>query len=818
MNGNSDPKKKEAPGTNSILTGIQRHIIAMLGNDYLPPRKDTYYKGLAFYIRDSIIKRWLSAQRSYYNTRAKRVYYLSMEFLPGPFLKNYLLNLGVEEEIRNALSEAGFSLEEISDEESEPGLGNGGLGRLASCYMDSLANLNIPGYGYGIRYDYGIFKQRIVDGRQVEECDNWLRDGNPWEITRRSFLYTVRFYGRSEPYPDSRGNIKYRWIDTESVNAMACDILIPGYGNDSVINMRLWEAMSSTEFDLSFYNNGDYIRAMEDKVLTENITKVLYPGDELEQGKELRLKQQYFLVAATFEDLIRRFKKKNVPFQNLPDTVAVQLNDTHPAISIPELMRILLDEEGLEWNEAWDICVRIFAYTNHTVLPEALETWPVTLFRRILPRHLEIIYEINERFLRKVKERHPGDAELLSRMSIIQEGGEKRIRMAHLAIIGSHSVNGVAELHTEILKTSTFKDFYEFFPGRFINITNGITQRRWLLQANPPLAELITQRIGPAWIKDLYELKKLIPLANDPDFREAWREVKWKNKQRLAEYIRNQTGITIIEDSLFDIQSKRFHEYKRQLLNLLHAITLYNRIRENPQSVTTPRTIIFAGKAAPGYFLAKLTIKLINDVAKVINEDPEVNGKLKVVFLPNYCVSQAEILVAASDLSEQISMAGMEASGTGNMKFALNGSLIMGTLDGANIEILNEVGEENIFIFGLKANEVNDLKSRGYNPNEHYHGDPELKKAIDMISFGYFSKDHRELHRPIIQSLLDYGDYYLVLADYRSFIKAQEEVNVLYSDRDAWTKKSILNTANMGKFSSDRAVKEYAENIWGIKV
>jgi len=800
-----------------LRENINRHIVSILGNDFEPPRKDTYFKGLAYCVRDRIIERWLKAQRSYYKNQNKRVYYLSMEFLPGPFLKSYVQSLQIESEIEQSLEGTGFDLETLSKEESEPGLGNGGLGRLASCYMDSMANLNIPGYGYGIRYDYGIFQQKIIDGNQVEICDDWLHSGNPWEISRRNFLYTVQFYGRSETYLDDKGEVKYRWADTQNVHAMACDILIPSHNSNSVINMRLWQATSSKEFDLSFYNNGDYMRAMEDKILTENITKVLYPGDEPEQGKELRLKQQYFLVASTFEDLIRRYKKKHDSFHELSDCVAVQLNDTHPSISVAELMRILVDEEGLPWDEAWGITVKTFAYTNHTVLPEALETWPVGLLGKVLPRHMEIIYEINFKFLEEVKKRFPGDSGILSRMSIIAEGREKRVRMAHLAIVGSHSVNGVAALHTQILKDSLFRDFNIFYPGKIRNVTNGITQRRWLLQANPDLAKLISAKIGDNWIRDLYELKKLIPLAESADFRSEWRRIKNHNKLLLAKYILEETGITILENSLLDIQSKRFHEYKRQMLNILHVVTLYNRIKENPDSVSVPRTVIFAGKAAPGYYLAKLTIKLINDIAAVVNSDQRTNHKLRVVFLPNYCVSQAEKLVSASDLSEQISMAGMEASGTGNMKFALNGSLIIGTLDGANIEIMEEVGKDNIFIFGLKIDEVNALKRSGYNPRDYYNSNHELKKAIDMIALGYFSKTNKNLFSPIIQSLLDQGDRYMVLNDFNSYMDAQASVNRLYENTEEWTKRSILNTANMGKFSSDRAVKEYAENIWGIK-
>jgi len=821
------PKRKRTKTTGSVSAAscvnplryeLEQHVVSMLGNDSQPPRKDTYYQGLAYCVRTHLIEQWLQAQRTYYDRHAKRVYYLSMEFLPGPFLKNYIINLNLEAECAAALEGTGFNLEELAEEECDPGLGNGGLGRLASCFMDSLACLGIPGHGYGIRYDYGMFNQKIVNGYQVEECDNWLVHGNPWEITRRNFLYKVRFFGRSEHYHDSQGRPRVRWVDTENVNAMACDILIPGFGTDTTTNMRLWVAVSSTEFNLAFFNQGDYIKAMQDKMLTENITKVLYPSDEPEAGKELRLKQQYLLVAATFQDIIRRLKKKHGSFLHLPELVAVQLNDTHPTISIPELMRILLDEECLEWDDAWDICVRTFAYTNHTVLPEALETWPVSLIERLLPRHLEIIYEINRRFLESVAFEHPGDTDLLSRMSLIAEKPEKRVRMAHLAIVGSHSVNGVAALHTNILKTRLFKDFNLFFPGRFRNVTNGISQRRWLLQANPGLAGLITDVIGPKWIRDLKELKKLIPLAKDYTFRAAWREKKTENKKRLAAYIKQRTGILVDETTLFDIQIKRIHEYKRQILNALHAATLYNRIKQDPKKAVVPRTIIFGGKAAPAYFMAKLIIKLINDLAEVVNNDKDTKDKLTVLFLSNYCVSLAEKVMPAADLSEQISTAGMEASGTGNMKFALNGALTIGTFDGANIEIMEEVGEENFFLFGLKTEEVEDMRSCGYDPAEYYHKDAELRNAVDLISSGRISPDQPDLFLPIRRSLLDHGDRYFVMADYRSYIIQQEEASRVYLDQEEWTKRSILNTANMGKFSSDRAMLEYAKDIWGIKL
>ena len=802
---------------NPLRAELERHVVSMLGNDFNPPRRDTYYQGLAYCVRTRLIEQWLQVQRVNYETHAKRVYYLSLEFLPGPFLRNYIINLGLEKEAASALDGSGFSLDELADEERDPGLGNGGLGRLASCFMDSMACLGVSGYGYGIRYDYGIFTQKIVNGWQVEECDNWLVHGNPWEIARRGFPGTVHFYGRSESYVDNGGRVRQRWVDTENVNAMPCDILIPGFATDTTTNMRLWAAISSTDFNLAFFNQGDYMKAMENKVLSENITKVLYPSDERQTGKELRLKQQYFFVAATFQDIVRRFRKSKAAFSTLPDGVAIQLNDTHPAIAIPELMRILLDEEGLAWDEAWTVCVRTFAYTNHTVMPEALETWPVSLIERLLPRHMEIIYEINRRFLDDVAQRYPGDTDLLGRMSLIAEGAEKRVRMAHLAIVGSHSVNGVAVLHTEILKTRLFADFNRFYPGRFRNVTNGITQRRWLLQANPGLAALITATIGPEWISDLSTLRRLEPYAEDSRFRAAWHEKKLENKRRLAAYIQQKTGVVVDANSLFDIQIKRIHEYKRQILNVLHAITLYNRIKDDPRQTNVPRTIIFGGKAAPAYVMAKLTIKLINAVADKVNNDPDMRGRLTVVFLPNYCVSQAERVMPAADLSEQISTAGMEASGTGNMKFALNGALTIGTLDGANIEIREEVGAENFFLFGLTAEEIEAARA-GYVPGHYYDNDSELQRALGMIGGGAFSPEQPDLFMPVRQALLEHGDPYFVLADYRAYVSAQEAVDRLFLDREEWTRRAILNVARMGKFSSDRAILEYARNIWGIRL
>lgn len=803
--------------TNSLKNDIRRHILFTLGND--PDKSDLYsiYMGLAYSVRDRLLERWVKTQRSLYDTLAKRVYFLSLEFLPGRFLKNYLISLNMEEDARRTLHEMGYDLDDLEEEEWDAGLGNGGLGRLASCYMDSLACLNLPGYGYGILYDYGIFHQVLENGGQREHCDNWRRRGNPWEIKRAQHLEPIRFYGRSEPYRDSAGRLRYRWVGGEIVMAMACDILIPGYGDDYVTNMRLWAAQSSREFNLEHFSHGDYIGAVQSKVMGENISKVLYPSDEIEAGKELRLKQQYFFVAATLSDILRRFRKQSDSFADFPDFVAIQLNDTHPTIAIPELMRVLMDEHALEWDDAWAVCEKTFAYTNHTVLPEALETWPLELIGRLLPRHLEIIYEINHRFLTAVRKKYPDDPHLPARLSIFQEGALQQVRMAHLAVVGSHSVNGVAALHSHILKTGLFKDFDRFFPDRIRNITNGITPRRWLLQANPSLSQLITSAIGPDWISALDLLEKLATYADDPEFRTAWMASKLENKHRLARYILRKTGQEADPNTLFDVQVKRIHEYKRQLLNILHVITQYNRIKADPAAAVVPRTVIFAGKAAPAYYQAKRIITLINSVADVVNNDPEIRPKLRVLFLPNYCVSNSEKIVAAADLSEQISTAGMEASGTGNMKMALNGALTIGTLDGANVEIMEEVGRENIFIFGLTAEEVTDLRSSGYDPGKYYQTDAELKQVLDMITSGFFSPRQPELFAPLISALRDQGDYYMLLADYRSYVTAQEEVSRVFQDPDDWARRSILNTAHMGKFSSDRSVMEYVENIWGIK-
>jgi starch phosphorylase len=796
---------------------IHRHIVSNLGDEIYGKSYFRYFNGLAYSVRDRLIQAWLDTQRAYYDGLVKRVYYLSLEFLPGRFLLNYLTSMGLEQNCREVLGKLGLNLEDLEEVEWDSGLGNGGLGRLASCYLDSMASLKIPGYGYGILYDYGIFYQNIVNGYQEESCDNWRRQGNPWEIVRREHLYEINFNGRSETYHDAEGRQRYRWVDTENVMAVPCDILIPGYGGDFVTNMRLWTSQSTREFNLTVFNRGDYAGAMHEKIMSENISKVLYPDDQEEQGKELRLKQQYFLVSATLQDILRRHKKQHGTVNRLSDYTAVQLNDTHPAMAIAELMRLLLDIEQLGWDQAWEICNRTFAYTNHTVLPEALETWPVDLIGRLFPRHLEIIYEINHRFLLEVEAQYPDGGLRRSQMSIIAEGVERRVRMAHLAIVGSHSVNGVAAMHSQILKDRLFSDFHQFYPGKFKNITNGITPRRWLLQANPSLSQLITEVIGPEWVCNLSKLKELIPLADDPGFRHAFAEAKLENKKRLARYVLRKLRMGINPRTLFDCHFKRMHEYKRQLLNILHVVTRYNRIKENPEGSFVPRMVLMGGKAAPGYFRAKLIIKLFNSVAQVVNNDPQVKGRLRMLFLPNYCISQAEKVIPAADLSEQISTAGMEASGTGNMKFSLNGALTIGTLDGANVEIREKVGSENFFLFGLRAEEVEQMRQGGYDPFHFYERDPDLKKAIDQIGAGYFLPDEPSLFTPIVDALLRDGDYFMVLADFRSYVDTQDRVDALYRDQEEWTRKAILNTGNMGHFSSDRAVMEYAQQIWGIQ-
>ena len=803
--------------TASVYQSLGHRLVYSVGKDNAMATTRDWFYATAYMTRDQLIERWMQTMRSYYVTDAKRVYYLSMEFLMGRTLMNSLLNLAIEEPCKAALEQHGVDLHQVREIESDAALGNGGLGRLAACFLDSMATLNIPGYGYGIRYEYGMFSQHLDGGRQVEHPDNWLRYGNPWEFPRPEVLFQVKFGGRVVKYNDEKGELHHHWVDTDDVMAMAYDSPIPGYATSTVNNMRLWSAKSTRDFDLKYFNEGNYIRAVEDKNSSENLSKVLYPDDSTAMGRELRLKQQFFFVSASLNDILYRFTKSHESFDELPDKVAIQLNDTHPAIAIAELMRVLLDIHHLGWDKAWDLTTRTFSYTNHTLMSEALETWPVAMFERILPRHLQIIYEINDRFLKQVMQRFPGENELRRRMSIIGEEGGKRVRMAHLAIVGSHTVNGVAQIHTQLMKQTIFSDFDRFYPGKIVNMTNGITPRRWLNQANPLLSELISSRIGTGWIKNLDELKRLIPLAEEPKFRRQFAAVKLANKQRFADELLRTLGEEVRVDSLFDVQIKRMHEYKRQLLNVLHVITLYKRICDAPDAYVVPRTVIISGKAAPAYYVAKLIIKLINDVAAIVNHDPRVKGRLKLLFVPNYGVSVAEKLIPAADLSEQISTAGTEASGTGNMKLALNGALTIGTLDGANIEIHNEVGAENIFIFGLSTDEVANLRASGYRPQDYYHSNSELSQVIDMIGSGYFSPEEPTRFKPIVDNLLEHGDHYLLLADYGSYIEAQKAVELAYQDQENWLRKAILNVANMGKFSSDRTILQYAQQIWHTK-
>ena len=803
-----------------LKTTIRHHIMSFQGRDPDRTGNDDTYRALSYSIRDALMYKWINTQKTYYAGAKKRVYYLSLEFLVGRSLTNAIINLGVEDPLLQALKELGSQLENLQACEEDAALGNGGLGRLASCFLDSIATMKIPAYGYGILYDYGLFHQRIIDGYQVETPDSWLRLGSPWLYERSHFMYPVQYGGRVHSYIDEKGRYRSRWVDTDIVMAMACDMLVPGYQNDHVINMRLWKARASRELDLQSFNAGDYLSAVQSKVQSETISKVLYPSDDIAEGQQLRLKQQYFFVAATFQDILRRYRKTNKTFDDFPNQVAVQLNDTHPAIAIPELMRLLLDVEGVGWELAWDVCVKTFGYTNHTLMPEALETWTVPMFGALLPRHLEIIYEINRRFLIEVAERYPGNVRRIQEMSLIEEGPVQKIRMANLAIVGSHSINGVAALHTELLKEYLFKNFYEMYPERFNSKTNGITPRRWLRCCNPQLAELIDEKIGTNWITHLDELRQLEPFARDKGFQRRWQEVKRGNKVALAKIIKNDCdGLVVDPDSMFDIHVKRIHEYKRQLLNVLHVIYLYQQLILFPEEARSARTVIFAGKAAPSYHRAKLIIKLINSVAEVVNKDPRIGDRLKVAFIPNYCVSLAERIIPAADLSEQISTAGTEASGTGNMKFALNGALTIGTLDGANIEIRQEVGEENIFIFGMTAEEVEyEKRFKSRTPAEIYETNKDVRAVIDALSDGSFNKVDKELFLPIVQSLMSENDPYLLLLDLESYIECQNMVGELYADKTQWTQKSILNVARMGKFSSDRTIRQYAEDIWGIKV
>lgn len=794
---------------------LQNHLVfSIFKTDEVATPRD-WYSTTAYTVRDHVIDRWVKTVETYAEQDPKRVYYLSLEFLIGRMLSNAALNLGVESEVRAGLNALGHKMENVVEMEPDAALGNGGLGRLAACFLDSMATMDIPGTGYGIRYEYGMFKQSINQGQQVENPDNWLRYGNIWEFQRPESTYTVQFFGNVVEFETVKG-IEHHWVDAEHVVAMAYDVPIPGYDTQTVNNLRLWSAKAAKEFDLRQFNEGNYERAVESRNVTESISKVLYPNDASASGRELRLKQQYFFVSASIQDILHRFLLKHKDWKKLPDKIAIQLNDTHPAIAVAEMMYQLVDVHQLDWDFAWSLVGKVFAYTNHTLMPEALETWAVDLFSRLLPRHLQIVYRINHEFLAMVNHHFPGDNDLLTRVSIIDESHGRRVRMAHLAVVGSHTVNGVAALHSELLKTTLFADFNRIYPNKFVNVTNGITPRRWLNQCNPDLTALLTKAIGTGFQRDLDKLKLITPLAEDKAFRKAFREVKLANKVRLANRVEDVTGVKLHPNSLFDVQIKRIHEYKRQLLNVLHVITLYNRIRSGQAKDITPRSVIFGGKAAPGYWMAKQIIRLINDVATIINDDPSVGDKLRVVFYPNYEVSAAELLFPGSDLSEQISTAGTEASGTGNMKMALNGALTIGTLDGANVEIKEEVGDENIFIFGLTTDEVAQTKAAGYNPWDYYNSNAELKQVLDMIANGFFSVEEPDRYQAIFDNLLQKGDHYLLLADYASYIAAQDAVSGLYQDQEEWSRRAILNVARVGKFSSDRTIGEYAKNIWHV--
>jgi starch phosphorylase len=780
--------------------------------------RNDWYMALAYTVRERVLDRYIATLDAITGAHlsAKVVAYLSAEFLVGPHLGNSLVNLGLRQAAEDAVASVGLDLSTLLEQEEEPGLGNGGLGRLAACYMDSLATLNVPAIGYGIRYEFGIFDQAIRNGWQIELTDKWLRFGNPWEIVRTEVTYDVKFGGRTEPFHDEEGNYRVRWMPDRMVKGVAYDTPVPGYLSPTTNLLRLWKAEATESFDLSAFNVGDYYGAVHEKAASETISKVLYPNDEPEAGKALRLTQQYFFVSCSLQDMIRLHLMRGKRLEEFHSFWAAQLNDTHPSIAVAELMRLLVDEHTMDWDSAWAITQQTCGYTNHTLLSEALEKWPLPLFGQLLPRHLEIIYEINHRFLEDVRQRHPGDDSLVRRLSLIDETHDRYVRMAHLAAVGSHAINGVAALHSELLKQTVLRDFYTVAPDKFRNVTNGVTPRRWIVLSNPKLAALLTRHIGDAWISDLeHELARIEPLADDRDFQLEWQTVKAENKAALAGLIKDRTGIIVDPQSLFDIQVKRLHEYKRQHLNVLYLVTLYSRLKRRAGDATAPRTVIFGGKAAPSYHMAKLIIKLITSVAEVVNGDRQVAGRLKVVFLPDFNVKNSQHVYPAADLSEQISLAGKEASGTGNMKFSMNGALTIGTLDGANVEIRNAVGHENFFLFGLTASDVELVRTSGYNPRDIYDANPELRETIGLIGDGAFSGGDRDLFRPLVDSLLNY-DPYMLLADYQSYVDCQQRVDAAYRDRARWTRMSILNCARVGRFSSDRSIREYCRDIWHV--
>ncbi len=790
------------------------HIRYSLAKDIDRATPRDQYTAFANAVRDRIVERWINTQDNYRRQNTKRVYYMSLEFLMGRLLGNNVINLKADQLCREALKEYGIDWNDLRDYETDAGLGNGGLGRLAACYLDSMSTLDLAGLGYGLRYDYGIFRQKIVGGNQVEEPDGWLKDGYPWEMERPEYAQTVKFGGHVECITE-RGRQQWRWVPGEQVQGVPYDLPIVGYKN-AVNTLRLWSAKAVEEFDLADFNKGSYVEAVESKVLAENLTKVLYPNDNTMAGKELRLRQQYFFVACSLKDILRRYRERNEGWDALPDKVFIHLNETHPSLVIPELMRILIDHEGLDWDKAWDLTRRSTGYTNHTILPEALEKWPVPMMERLLPRHLQIIYEINGRFLQQISALYPGDVKRLQRMSLIDESGERYVRMANMCLVATSSVNGVAELHSQILKDSLFKDFYELYPEKFHNVTNGITPRRWLLKANPMLAQLISENIGEEWITELDRLENLEKFKSEKAFLDALAKIKRSNKGQLSNWVKQNLGIGLDPEGIFDVQVKRLHEYRRQLLLVLYIIIFYNRLVNDSKYDPVPRSFIFAAKAAPGYYMAKLIIRLIHGVAGVVNSNPRTRGKLSVAFLPDYRVSLAEKIIPASEVSEQISLAGMEASGTGNMKFMMNGALTLGTFDGANVEINQQVGDENMFLFGMRTEDV--AKARpSYSSKDIYRNDPEIKAALDMIKSNVFSLLEPGLFDPILRSLLDYNDYYMLLGDLKSYCEAQDRVDATYRNAKKWNTMSLINIARSGRFSSDRAVLEYAKDIWNIE-
>ena len=808
-------KDRNANDIESLKRAFLNNLFYVQGKPVSLATQHDYYMALAYLVRDRMLHRWNGTAESYTQHRARTVCYLSAEFLMGPHLGNNLINMGLYDQVKQAMAELGLNFDDLIAQEVEPGLGNGGLGRLAACYLDSLASLEIPALGYGIRYEFGIFEQDLRDGWQVERTDKWLRYGNPWEVVRPEWSVEVKFGGYTETRTDDQGHYRVRWAAGRKVLGVPYDTPILGYQVNNANTLRLWKAEAIESFDFAVFNQGNYYGAVEEKVSSENLSKVLYPNDETQAGKQLRLEQQFFFVSCSLQDMFRILAGQNLPVEKFHEKFAIQLNDTHPAIAAAELMRLLLDEYGLDWGLAWEITQKTLAYTNHTLLPEALEKWPVSLFGQLLPRHLEIIYEINNRFLDLVRMKFPKDAARLARMSLIDESGDRYVRMANLACVSSHTINGVAALHSELLKETVLRDFYELFPEKFCNKTNGVTPRRWMVLSNPRLSTLITSRIGDRWIKHLDELKQIEPLADDAGFIDEWRSIKQAIKRDLSSRIHDQFGILVDPASLFDVQVKRIHEYKRQHLNALHIVTLYSQLKQNPNLDITPRTFIFSGKAAPGYHMAKLMIKLITAVGDMANKDPDLRNQIKVIFLPNYNVTNSQRIYPASDLSEQISTAGFEASGTGNMKFAMNGALTIGTLDGANVEIRDAVGAENFFLFGLTADEVVALKAEGYTPYSYYQRHPMLKDAIDLIGSGHFSHGDASLFKPLLDKLL-YQDPFMLLADYQAYIDCQKQVSQAYSETDSWTRMAILNSVRMGGFSSDRSISEYCSEIWKV--